>query len=202
MRIKNEVENTIVINKSEFITYLSKCKDEASCREFIDFVRKLHPQANHVCTAYITNNKRTMKTSDDGEPAKTAGMPMLDALVKNDMEDICACVVRYFGGIKLGAGGLVRAYSNSVSEAIKKAGKVEVVFAKIYKLTFGYDMIDKLNYWLKDFSIMEKNYEEKVSYILFSETDIEKQLIEWCNGRIEIEYLGEKEVEKEVNYAG
>ena len=102
MRIKLRVESTQTINRSEFICYLEKCKNEDECRCFINEIRKLHPQATHVCTAYITNQRMTIKTSDDGEPSKTAGMPMLDVLQKNNLEDICACVVRYFGGIKLG----------------------------------------------------------------------------------------------------
>ena len=139
------------------------------------------------------------KTSDDGEPAKTAGMPMLDALQKNDMEDICACVVRYFGGIKLGAGGLIRAYSNAVSEALKLAVKVEVVKMYIYQLKFTYDWIDKLNYYLKDIYIANKEYEEMVCYTLYlNSKDEAKKIYEFVNGKFDLVFIEEKEVEKEV----
>ncbi len=199
MRIKENVECSQVINKSEFICYLGKCLDEDSCRNFISEIHKLHPQATHVCTAYITNNKMTIKTSDDGEPSKTAGMPMLDVLLKNDLQDICACVVRYFGGIKLGAGGLVRAYSSSVAKAVEIAELMDVVKCKIYSLKFTYDYIDKLNYFLKDIYIAQKNYEEKVEYILYLEDDkmIDK-IVEFTNGKCEINFLYEEEVEKSI----
>lgn len=199
MRIKDDVSNKIVINKSEFICYLSKCYDENSCRNFIDKVRKEHSQANHVCTAYITNHNMVKKTSDDKEPSKTAGMPMLDALEKNNMEDICACVVRYFGGIKLGAGGLIRAYSNAVSEALKVAVKCEVVKMYIYDLKFTYDWIDKLNYYLKDVYIADKQYDEMVCYRLYlnSKDEVDK-IYEFVNGKFELVFIEEKEVEKEI----
>ncbi len=197
MRIKLRVESTQTINRSEFICYLEKCKNEDECRCFINEIRKLHPQATHVCTAYITNQRMTIKTSDDGEPSKTAGMPMLDVLQKNDLEDICACVVRYFGGIKLGAGGLVRAYSSSVARAIANAQLMEVVRCKVYSLRFTYDLVDKLNYFLQDVYIAQKNYEEKVEYILYLEDEkmIEK-ICEFTNGKAEMAFLYEEEVEK------
>ena len=199
MRIKENVSNKIVINKSEFICYLAKCYDETECRSFIDEIRKEHSQATHVCTAYITNHNMIKKTSDDGEPAKTAGMPMLDDLQKNDMEDICACVVRYFGGIKLGAGGLIRAYSNAVSEALKLSVKVEVVKMYIYQLKFTYDWIDKLNYYLKDIYIANKEYEEMVCYTLYlNSKDEAKKIYEFVNGKFDLVFIEEKEVEKEV----
>lgn len=199
MRIKENIENKIVISKSEFITYLGRCFSDEECRAFIAHVRKMHPQATHVCSAYITNEKMIKRTNDDGEPSKTAGMPMLDALEKNDMEDICACVVRYFGGIKLGAGGLVRAYSNSVSEALKVADKVEVCTMKIYQLIFGYDWIDKLNYFLKDYYIADKQYEQRVSYLIYLNNDEElDKIIEYTNGKVEVSFVAEKEVEKLV----
>ncbi|MCI5773146.1 MAG: YigZ family protein [Erysipelotrichaceae bacterium] len=199
MRIKDNIESKQIINRSEFICYLAKCLDEESCREFINEIRRKHPQATHVCTAYITNHKMTIKTSDDGEPSKTAGMPMLDALQKNDLEDVCACVVRYFGGVKLGAGGLVRAYSSSVAQAITKATLMEVVKCQIYSLRFTYDLVDKLNYFLQDVYIANKNYEEKVEYILYLDDEMMVEKIrEFTNGKCELQFLYEEEVEKEV----
>ena len=126
-------------------------------------------------------------------------MPMLDALQKNDMEDICACVVRYFGGIKLGAGGLIRAYSNAVSEALKLSVKVEVVKMYIYQLKFTYDWIDKLNYYLKDVYIANKEYEEMVCYTLYlNSKDEAKKIYEFVNGKFDLVFMEEKEVEKEL----
>ena len=115
------------------------------------------------------------------------------------MEDICACVVRYFGGIKLGAGGLIRAYSNAVSEALKLSVKVEVVKMYIYQLKFTYDWIDKLNYYLKDIYIANKEYEEMVCYTLYlNSKDEAKKIYEFVNGKFDLVFMEEKEVEKEV----
>ncbi|MFI3283572.1 MAG: YigZ family protein [Erysipelotrichaceae bacterium] len=164
MRIEKEVIHTIEIDRSRFITYLNRCFNEEEAREYIASVKKLHPEANHHCTAFICNQNMTQRTNDDGEPSKTAGKPMLDILLKNDMEDICAVVVRYFGGIKLGAGGLIRAYGKSVNEALSVSSKVLPTKMNLYELTFGYEYIDKLEYLLKDTTILHKDYDEIVSF--------------------------------------
>ncbi len=120
--IQGNYINRIVISKSEFITRLYRVNNVDEVNEFLADVRKKHYDASHNCYAYILgDNKEIKKSSDDGEPAKTAGAPMLDALEKNDVTNILAITTRYFGGILLGAGGLVRAYSKSVSEALKLA---------------------------------------------------------------------------------
>ena len=122
MRIKDTYENTIVIQKSEFITRLFRVNSIEEVEEKLAYVRKKHYDARHNCYAYILgDNQEIQKASDDGEPSKTAGAPMLDVLKKNNMTNILAIVTRYFGGILLGAGGLVRAYSSSVSECLKLA---------------------------------------------------------------------------------
>ena len=119
--INDSIMNTIIINKSEFITRLYRVNNVNEVTEILAQIRKKHYDATHNCYAYIIgDNKEIQKCSDDGEPAKTAGAPMMDSLLKNDVTNILAIVTRYFGGILLGAGGLVRAYSQSVSEALKK----------------------------------------------------------------------------------
>ncbi len=123
MKLINESYiNTIIISKSEFITRLFRVNNVDEVNKYLAETRKKHYDASHNCYAYIIgDNAQIEKSSDDGEPVKTAGAPMLDVLKKNNVTNILAITTRYFGGILLGAGGLVRAYSKSVSEALKLA---------------------------------------------------------------------------------
>lgn len=117
--IQGEYENTIVIQKSEFITRIYRVNSLEEIEAILEKIRKKHYDATHNCYAYILgDNQEIQKCSDDGEPSKTAGAPMIDVLKKNNMTNILAITTRYFGGILLGAGGLVRAYSSSVSECL------------------------------------------------------------------------------------
>jgi len=152
MKLINESYiNTIIISKSEFITRLFRVNNVDEVNKYLAETRKKHYDASHNCYAYILgDNAQIEKSSDDGEPVKTAGAPMLDVLKKNNVTDILAITTRYFGGILLGAGGLVRAYSKSVSEALKLA-KFYVVKEQI-KFTMntsysGYNtLIKTINY--------------------------------------------------------
>ena len=115
-RIKEDHEEQMEIKKSRFITSLHRTESEADAKAFLTAIRRLHPDATHHCYAFIIGEHNEIKRSnDDDEPAGTAGVPMLECLDRNHMQDIIAITVRYFGGIKLGAGGLIRAYSKSVS---------------------------------------------------------------------------------------
>ena len=149
--IQGSYINTIVISKSEFITRLYRVNSVDEVNAFLADVRKKHYDASHNCYAYILgNNKEIKKSSDDGEPAKTAGAPMLDALEKNDVTNILAITTRYFGGILLGASGLVRAYSKSVSEALLLADFFEIKKEVVFTLNTSYSgyntLIKTLNY--------------------------------------------------------
>ena len=130
--ILEEVVTTLVIEKSKFISYLIPVESKNEANEALEKLRKKHFDATHVCYAYIINDEVTLyKSSDDGEPSQTAGAPILNVLRKNDLSNVVCAVVRYFGGIKLGAGGLVRAYSGSASDVINCADIVE--YATVYK---------------------------------------------------------------------
>ena len=197
-RIKNEVEHEIIIEKSRFITYLNRAECEEDAKNYIQMIKKMHPDATHRCSAFIYGtNSEYQRSSDDGEPSGTAGVPMLEVLRKNDMQDIVAVVVRYFGGIKLGAGGLIRAYSKSVSNTLNEATLVEVKTMKQYMCEFNYDLIGSLDYYFSknNLVVLDKNYDEKVTYTYICENDITKDLMEISKGKISNIYLEELEIE-------
>lgn len=130
--IVRDFQHEIVIEKSRFICTLKKAATEEEAQDFIKETKKKYWDATHNCSAYIIGESGTaQRSNDDGEPSGTAGLPMLEVLRKNNLHNVAAVVTRYFGGIKLGAGGLVRAYTNSVAAAIEEAGIAE-------KLLFGY----------------------------------------------------------------
>ena len=138
-RINDTYENTIIINKSEFITHLYRVESTQEVDSILASVRKKYYDATHNCYAYIIgDNGEIQKASDDGEPQKTAGAPMLDVLKKKNMTNILAITTRYFGGILLGAGGLVRAYSDSVSEALKNVILYDISYVNSFKITLTY----------------------------------------------------------------
>ncbi|MFQ6794210.1 MAG: IMPACT family protein [Thomasclavelia sp.] len=156
--------NRLVIKKSEFICTLIPCNDESQVDQIINEYKQIYHDATHNCVAYIVNNAK--RAYDDGEPSKTAGVPMLDVLEKNELSNIIAIVTRYFGGIKLGAGGLTRAYRQSVADALKVADIVEKHLVPLYKITIGYSYTKKFEHLLKVHQIecINKEYLDQVSY--------------------------------------
>ena len=170
-KIKNDVTNTIIIDKSKFITTIFRVETVEQINEILALTRKKYYDATHNCYAYIINDGNNQKCSDDGEPAKTAGSPMLDALKKNDLTDCLAITTRYFGGIKLGAGGLIRAYSSSVSEAIKTAKLVETKSLAIYDVTIDYSTYNRLSDFFAKLMIKDTLFATDItlSIALFSE---------------------------------
>ena len=162
--IKKNQTNEIVIKNSRFITLLIKINSEEEIKDILQKTKITYPDATHYCYAYVTENIN--KSSDDGEPAGTAGVPMLNVLLKNDLTNILAITVRYFGGIKLGAGGLVRAYTKSLTETIKNSKIVEIEKGLEVKIIINYDMQKNLDYLLKDYEIISKSYQEQITYIV------------------------------------
>ena len=183
MYIKEECTNTIVIEKSRFITYLEYCENEEQYKEYLKTIKKRHYDATHVCSAFL--GKDTRRSSDDGEPSGTAGVPMLSCLDKHGMENTAAFVVRYFGGIKLGAGGLIRAYSSSVSEAIKQADLVEDRIFNQYTITLNYETANRIDYLLnKECEEVETEYSENVKYtFLTNDEKVLKRIEELTSGQ-------------------
>ena len=136
--IKKEITNETIIERSKFICLIKRVETEEEAREVLSFVKKNHPFATHNCYAFALKSGAA-RFSDDGEPQGTAGQPMLEAIKNNGLYNVIAVVTRYFGGIKLGAGGLVRAYSGAVSSAIGLAGKVNFYPSDVYGISFNYD---------------------------------------------------------------
>lgn len=164
--IKQNIEQETVINKSRFITYLFKVENEDEAKAKIDEIKALHKDATHNCSAYtVGDSHQIQKANDDGEPSGTAGVPMLESLKKNDIHNVVAIVTRYFGGIKLGSGGLIRAYQGRVSEAIQLAGKVIYKNGMIIEVTLPYELSGKFEHAIDDkFIIINQTYTDKVIY--------------------------------------
>lgn len=160
--IDKNVENEIIIKNSKFITLLFKIKSKNDIANILNDVKRKYPKATHYCYAYVVDSYK--KSSDDGEPGGTAGMPILNVLEKEEITNILAVVVRYFGGIKLGAGGLVRAYSKSIKDTLDLVNINELQNGKLIRLTFNYGIQDKINYIIKDEEIINKDFKEKIVY--------------------------------------
>ncbi len=168
-------ENKITINKSDFIAILYP----VSSKEDIDIclmdAKERYPKATHYCTAAtLGDNREWAKYDDNGEPKGTAGLPILDVIDHHNLTNVFCVVIRYFGGIKLGAGGLVRAYSNATSEVLKTAKFQEKKAVYTYLLTFPYTLIHQIEQIVLDKGvILEKSFLENVSYqIYLTEDDI------------------------------
>ncbi|MCC5888986.1 MAG: YigZ family protein [Alkalibacterium sp.] len=143
--IKAEGNHEIIINKSRFICSMKRTDSEAEAQQFIADIKAEHPKANHNCFAYLIGNTNSIqRMSDDGEPSGTAGVPMLEVLKKQQLKNITAVVTRYFGGVKLGAGGLIRAYGSSVSEALNAIGLVEKQMNQLVSIDTSYHLSGKL----------------------------------------------------------
>ncbi|MGM9850084.1 MAG: IMPACT family protein [Bacilli bacterium] len=167
LSISSNISNEIVINKSRFITFLYRVDSLNDISKYIDDLSLRYKDSTHICYAYILDNIK--RFSDDGEPGGTAGMPILNVLENKNLNHILCCVVRYFGGIKLGAGGLVRAYSNSSSKILDLANIIELTPGKLCSISFKYDdtkIIDKL---LSDCNIINKEYNDYVTYLFKSD---------------------------------
>lgn len=160
--IKNNSIKEIIIKNSKFITLLYKAYSLEDIKNTLVNVKTLYPNATHYCYAYILNNEK--KSSDDGEPSGTAGTPILNILESNNLNYTLAVVIRYFGGIKLGSSGLIRAYSRSVKEAIKENILTKLIEGINVNITFSWSNIKQIDYLLKDQLINKKEYLDNITY--------------------------------------
>ena len=154
--ISKNIDDIKEINKSKFINYLIKVDDVETINKELDKIKNKYKDATHICYAYVLDGKE--KAIDDGEPSGTAGKPILEILKKNELDHVLAIVVRYFGGIKLGAGGLVRAYANSINDLVKTSELKDLVIGYKVKFIIPYDKVSyidnmNLNVTYKEFDL-------------------------------------------------
>lgn len=186
--IASEFRNEYVVEKSRFITTLYPCTTEEEAQEFIGRINKEFWDARHNCTAFALGPKQEQqRSSDNGEPSGTAGKPMLEVLKKTGITNVAVVVTRYFGGIKLGAGGLIRAYSHSVAEALKLAPK-ELHTTRIpLEVTIDYPLYGAIERYINDNSLhSDATFNEKVTVTILCPVDdlerIQKELQDMSHG--------------------
>ncbi|MGG3693175.1 YigZ family protein [Heyndrickxia ginsengihumi] len=183
LTVKGEGTHEIIIQKSKFIAHVNRVTTEEEAQNFILTIKKEHWDATHNCSAYmIGEQNQIQKASDDGEPSGTAGVPILEVLKKKDLKDTVVVVTRYFGGIKLGAGGLIRAYSKSTSEGIDHTGIVKRILVCIVHTKIDYTWLGKVENELRSSifnNIKEINYLDQVEILTYVETDQVEAFIEW-----------------------
>lgn len=193
----SEKVNELLIEKSRFITLLFPVESINDIESILTNLREQYPKATHHCYGYLLANQSVQKYNDDGEPNKTAGFPILDVLLKNDLDDVLAVVIRYFGGIKLGAGGLTRAYRKSVAECLKIAEIIEKVEVSLYEVTIDYHLNDKVNYLLQNQAIVTNiNYQERINYQFYTYKPEVINTLKELIGSETIDIIGHIKVEK------
>lgn len=204
--IKKDGQVQEEIKKSRFICHIKRVTTEDEAREFINTIKKEHYKATHNCSAFILGERSEMKrSSDDGEPSGTAGVPMLGVLENHQLTNVCAVVTRYFGGIKLGAGGLIRAYAGSVALAIKEIGSVHIKEQLGLRLTLSYSQYQELPNFLKAKQLQEQDtaFTDQIQTTIFVDKDdkdsVIESLIELFNGKIDIVEQGLREVEVPIS---
>ena len=200
--IKNDFIFEEEIKKSRFICHLKRVTSEEEAREFITSIKKQHHKANHNVSAFtIGEHQEIQRSSDDGEPSGTAGVPMLDILKKRELTNLVAVVTRYFGGIKLGAGGLIRAYAGSVNHAIDAVGLVKIVEQTQLDLHMDYGLFDNVSRYLATAGLViaDSVFTDRVVISIFADTaDIEQlklDLIEQFHGKLDLTVGDKKLVE-------
>lgn len=165
--IKDSFTNKLIVSKSIFITSIFSVDTVDEANIIIKEIKKKYYDANHNCYAYILGSEQNIqKASDDGEPSKTAGFPMLNVLKKRGMSNILAITTRYFGGVKLGAGGLIRVYGTSVSEVLEKATIYHTEIQTKLKLFLDYSTYNQFIANNYDLTVIESVFTEKVTLIL------------------------------------
>ena len=191
--IKKPNNITFTERRSEFIAYLCPVHTNDEAVAFINEIKSLHRKATHNVYAYILRDNNITRYSDDGEPQGTAGVPVLDILQKNELTDICCVVTRYFGGILLGGGGLVRAYSTSAKLAVEEAEIMDM--CECYRISFSmdYNLYSKVAYFLPQYEVKElsSKFEDNIFLELLVKEEhfepLKAKLTDVSNGKIDIE---------------
>lgn len=190
--IKGRAENSFVEKKSEFIGYIKHVETGDEAVEFINEIKAMHRKAKHNVYAYIVRDENTSRYSDDGEPQGTAGVPVLDVLQKEGLTDVCVVVTRYFGGILLGGGGLVRAYSHACKLAVDSATKMIMCQCIQLDATCDYSLYGKISYILPDFQVklLDTVFENDVTVKMLVKSEFVnslcEKLVDISNGKISL----------------
>lgn len=199
--LSDKGESKIEIKQSVFIGQAVRISSPEEADAFVKGVKAQYPDARHNCYAWILSNGVNMqKYSDDGEPSGTAGMPLLSVLEKNGLTDCAVAVTRYFGGILLGKGGLVRAYTEAASSAVTDAGVVKIIEGTEYKMTFGYDAFDKMSRHVTNngWEIIGTEYAENIQMTILCPTNEAEEMIasivDVSAGQIMPEKIGTREM--------
>lgn len=194
------------IKKSRFLCSVKRIASEEEARAFIHQIKKEHHKANHHCSAFILGeNMEIKRSSDDGEPSGTAGIPMLTVLENHALTNLVVVVTRYFGGVKLGAGGLIRAYSGAVAKTIKEIGKVEVKEQDGLSISMSYAHYQEFANWRAEVCLEEYDtqFTTEVSTTIFTDKErveeITASLTEFYSGKITIQKTGTRMVEVPIH---
>ena len=180
--VKGYGESEIIISKSRFLTYVERVETEEEAILFIDKIKKMHASATHNCSCYmIGEHDQIQKANDDGEPSGTAGVPMLEVLKKQGLKDTVVVVTRYFGGIKLGGGGLIRAYSKATTEGITAAQVVERKLHYLMKIGIDYVWLGKIENEIRGshYPLHDIQYAENVEIYVHVLKEEEQTFIDW-----------------------
>ena len=194
-------KNELLIQKSRFIGYVKRVETEFDAQDFISKIKRKHHDATHNCSAYIIgDHDQIQKANDDGEPSGTAGVPMLEVLKKQGLKNTAVVVTRYFGGVKLGAGGLIRAYGSTTSEAIKATGIVKRQLMQGYSVTIEYPLLGALENALhqSEYFLDEIIYLDKVELFIYVNIDDCNAFKEWLTNHTRNQVLIKETTQKYV----
>lgn len=204
--VKKSGFDQIIIQKSRFIGYVKRVETEEAAQAFIEEIKKKHHDATHNCSAYIIGeHDQIQKANDDGEPSGTAGVPMLEVLKKQRLKDTAVVVTRYFGGVKLGAGGLIRAYGRMTSQAIKATGVVERQLVQAISITVDYTLLGRIENEIRNSEYILHNIEylENVELTVYVKKDDVQNFCTWIvdltNDQAVIEEKGFAYIELDVS---
>ena len=204
--IKEDGQVQEEIKKSRFICHAKRVYSKEEARDSITAIKKEHYKATPNCSAFIVGERSEIKrTSDDGEPSGTAGVPMLGVLENHNLTNVCVVVTRYFGGIKLGAGGLIRAYAGSVALAVKEIGIIEIKEQAGIAIQMSYAQYQEYGNFLREHNLMEleTTFTDQIDTIIYVDKEekenIKSALVEFFNGKVTLTDQGLREVEVPVN---
>lgn len=193
--VEKEASDFFIEKKSKFIGYAKPVKTQEEAVDFISKIKSKHWDATHNVYAYVLRENNIQRYSDDGEPSGTAGVPVLDVMLKESLVDVCVVATRYFGGTLLGAGGLVRAYSHTSKIALEAAGIITMAQCSVMSAEVDYSFYDRLNILLSDFSavILNTSFSDKVC-VEFSVKEnivdlLNAKLIDVSNGKYALKFL-------------